>query len=607
MPMRTELQSRESSLPAPKEIQESWARSAGAGVSRSLAAAPLVMGVDALSVARERSDWHGLAREVLAPQLDTVQGAGHVLTLFDTSGRMLSSDGDPFVLERLDDIHFIPGADWSEDVVGTNGPGTALATGRAVHVVGPEHFCTAWHPWHCAAVPVRGPAGDVVGVLDVSGPRDRADTRVLQLARMLGLSVEQALLARAYRRQTLVLARYAELTAKYPLEALVALDADGQVLQATGPAKARGLPARLKLPVAGGGVAAPPPQAPWLEGASVHAVHEAAGARVGACLVMRENRRTLRRAHAAAATTRYTFGDLVGAGLRDTIALARSAATTSMPVLLLGESGVGKEVLAQAIHAASPRHDAPFVAVNCAALSRELVESELFGYVGGAFSGARADGAIGRFEAAHGGTLFLDEVGELPRSAQAALLRALQEHVVTPVGSTESRHVDVRIISATNRRLDDAVKDGSFRLDLLHRLNVIQVSVPPLRERLDDLPALEHLGAQLASEGLAVELPEAVRAAFDRHTWPGNVRELDNVLRRLAVIARERPPRVDDLPFKPSAPGATGNLQVQQLLDVIHSARNMAEAAARLGINRSTLYRQLERLGLKPRRTATPE
>ncbi len=599
--MQTELQSL-------KALHESWARSVDAGVSQALASAPLVMNVEALSVARERSDWHALAREVLAPQFDAVQSTGHVLTLFDTWGRMLSSDGDPFVLERLDDIHFIPGADWSEGAVGTNGPGTALATGRAVHVVGADHFCTAWHPWHCAAVPVRGPAGDVVGVLDVSGPSERADARVLQMACVLGMTVEQALLARSYRRQTLVLARYAELSAKYPLDALVALDADGQVLQATGPAKARGLPSRLKVSAVSGGLTTPPPQAPWLDGASVHAVHEDAGARAGLCLVMREQRKTLRRAQTTSATTRYHFEDLVGAGLREAVTLARSAASTSMPVLLLGESGVGKEVLAQSIHAVSARHDGPFIAVNCAALSRELVESELFGYVGGAFSGARADGAIGRFEAAHGGTLFLDEVGELPRSAQASLLRALQEHVVTPVGSTESRLVDVRIISATNRKLDDAVKDGSFRLDLLHRLNVLQVSVPPLRERLEDLPVLvEHLLAQLASEGLTVDLPDVVRVALGQHAWPGNVRELDNVLRRLSVIGRDRPVRVDDLPFKPSAPVSSGNLQVQQLLDVIHSARNMAEAATRLGINRSTLYRQLERLGLKPRRTATPE
>jgi transcriptional regulator with PAS, ATPase and Fis domain len=324
-------------------------------------------------------------------------------------------------------------------------------------------------------------------------------------------------------------------------------------------------------------------------------------------VVLREARKTLRRVTTQLAT-RYRFEDLVGHGLHASVALARSASSTHMPVLLLGESGVGKEVFAQAIHAESPRREGPFIAVNCAALSRELVESELFGYVGGAFSGARSEGAVGRFEAANGGTLFLDEIGDLPLPAQAALLRALQERVVTPVGSSQGRAVDVRVVSATNHRLDEAVKQGTFRLDLLHRLNVIAIAVPPLRERMGDLgPLVQHLSAAIEAEtGLRVSVPSEVRAVMERHTWPGNVRELDNVLRRLAVLGRDREVTVEDLPFAvaPAAHGA--DLQVQRLLDVIHSARNMAEAAAKLGINRSTLYRQLERLGLKPRRTATP-
>ncbi len=605
MPSQLQLPRREASLPVLGDIEQSWQRSLQAGVSPRLQAAPLVLGEDGLHAARARCDWLKVAEAVLTPQLEVVQGQGHVLTLFDAAGRMLCSVGDPFVLEQLDDIHFIPGADWSEAAAGTNGPGTALATGRPVHVVGPEHFCAAWHPWHCAAVPLHGPSGEVLGALDVSGPTQRADPRILQLARTLGVTVEQALLARAYRRQALVLARYAELTAKYPLDALLALDVDGRVLQATGAAKARGLPARVKVPPGATGLTQAPPHAPWLEGAAVHPVHDEQ-LRIGACLVVREARRMLRRAGpVASAAVRYRFEDVVGPGLRATVALTRSAAVTQMPVLVLGESGVGKELLAQAIHAESPRRDGPFVAVNCAALARDLVESELFGYVGGAFSGARSEGALGRFEAAHGGTLFLDEVGELPLPAQAALLRALQEKVVTPVGSVEGRPVDVRIVSATNRKLEDAVKQGTFRLDLLHRLNVIAVEVPPLRARMGDLgPLVEHLVASIEVEtGLRVQVPPAVRAALERHDWPGNVRELENVLRRLAVLGRDREVTVEDLPFAPAVKSGGADVQVQRLLEVIHSARNMAEAAARLGINRSTLYRQLERLGLRPART----
>ncbi len=602
-----QLERRGASAPVLKDIQQSWERSLLAGVSPGLASAPLVFKEDGLLLAREASDWCELAESVLTPQLEVVQGSGHVLTLFDADGRMLCSAGDPFVLEQLDDIHFIPGSDWSEAAAGTNGPGTALATGKAVHIVGSEHFVAAWHPWHCAAVPIHGPGNELLGALDVSGPTQRADPRILQLARVLGVTVEQALLARSYRRQSLVLSRYAELTARYSGDALVALDASGRVLQSTSIASARGLPERLKIPAGVTGLSAPPPQARWLEGASVYPVMEGS-VRIGACLVSRESKPTTRRASAIPSSqVRYRFSHLVGEGLANAVSLARSAASTPMPVLLLGESGVGKEVFAQSIHAESQRRSGPFVAVNCAAISRDLLESELFGYVGGAFSGAKSEGAIGRIEAANGGTLFLDEIGELPMPAQAALLRVLQERVVSPVGSAEARPVDVRLISATNRKLDEAVTQGRFRLDLLHRLNVIAVEVPALRERMTDVPALvEHLSRTIEQEtGLAVRLTDEVREALGRHMWPGNVRELQNVLSRLAVLGRERPVTVKDLPFTPAPASAGGvNHQMQHLLDVIHSAKNMAEAAEKLGINRSTLYRQLERLGLKPGRTA---
>ncbi|MCU0696369.1 MAG: sigma-54-dependent Fis family transcriptional regulator [Myxococcaceae bacterium] len=608
--MRVEMEHRliEASTPLLREVRESWSRCAEVGLSRELRAAPLVLDEEGLFTRRQRSPWLVEAEAALAPHIELVQGSGHVLTLFDTEGIMLASAGDPFVLEQLDDIHFVPGANWSEERAGTNGPGTALATRRPAHIVGPEHFCGAWHPWHCAAVPVWSPAGDLLGALDVSGPARRADSRIFALARLLGTTVEQALRTSALERQARVLSRYAELCVRAPGEALVAVDAEGVVLQATGAAKARGLPERLLVPPNVTGLQAGPPQASWLAGATVVPLVDG-GRRVGACLVQREAaRRPSRRALAVTPNgTRYTFADLAGAGLREVVALARSVAPTTLPVLVTGESGVGKEVVAQAIHVDSARPDGPFVAVNCAALARDLVESELFGYVGGAFSGARSNGAPGRFEAAHGGTLFLDEVGELPPTAQAALLRALQEKVITPVGGTEARQVDVRLIAATNRDLSHAVKVGLFRLDLLHRLNVIEVKVPPLRERLGDLPVLvEHLSAVVESElGLPVRLGDAVRERLARHDWPGNVRELENVLRRLAVLGRERPVTEHDLPFDAAAPVRLDG-QVQRLLDVIHSTKNMAEAAARLGINRSTLYRQLERLGLKPGRTATP-
>lgn len=242
------------------------------------------------------------------------------------------------------------------------------------------------------------------------------------------------------------------------------------------------------------------------------------------------------------------------------------------------------------------------------------MESELFGYVEGAFSGASSGGSAGEFEHAHRGTIFLDEVGDLPLAAQAALLRVLQEQEVTPVGAARARKVDVRVVAATNRRLDEAVRSGRFRLDLFHRLNVIAVTLPPLRDRPGDLPALvDHLRPRVEKEtGFALELDEAVERALAAHHWPGNVRELENCLMKLAVAAQGRPVRLEHLPWRPAAPGlglgGTGasDARAAQLQEVVRTSKSMTEAAAVLGVTRSTLYRQLERLNLKPGRTVVP-
>ena len=297
----------------------------------------------------------------------------------------------------------------------------------------------------------------------------------------------------------------------------------------------------------------------------------------------------------------------------DVLELAETVAPTESTVLITGESGSGKEVLARYIHALSGRAEANFFSVNCGALPEGLLESELFGHVKGAFTGAVRD-KIGLFEAANGGTLFLDEIAEMSPATQVRLLRALQEREVIPVGSTEVRLIDVRILAATNSDLNEEIRRGSFRSDVYYRLNVIALHLPPLRERKDDIPMLDlrFLGAFSAREGQKT-LGDDVLEVLCAYDWPGNVRELENALERAAVVAPKEEIAVADLPEVVRAtdakPLVTDHLPSNPSMEVIERAYiqwvltaeggNKSKAAEVLGIDPSTLYRKLNRYGIE--------
>ncbi len=325
------------------------------------------------------------------------------------------------------------------------------------------------------------------------------------------------------------------------------------------------------------------------------------------------------------------FDEIVGAApqFRAALAIAAKAARARVPVLIEGESGVGKEVVAEAIHAASPRAKRPMEIVNCGAIPANLVESELFGHEKGAFTGA-FERKIGRFQEADGGTLFLDEVGEMPMEAQVKLLRLLQTGEIQPIGARHAREVDVRVIAATNKSLAAEVEAGRFREDLYYRLNVVQVAIPPLRERAADIPALaRHLLARIAEQpGLRpLGITDDALTLLGAYDWPGNVRQLQNALFRAAVLCdgdgltRADFPQIAQLalgrpeqpPAPPNASGSAGitlfrpdgNLRALDEIeaDVIrlaigHYRGRMTEVARRLGIGRSTLYRKLGELGI---------
>jgi two-component system response regulator HydG len=299
-------------------------------------------------------------------------------------------------------------------------------------------------------------------------------------------------------------------------------------------------------------------------------------------------------------------------GFLEVLELAETVAPTDSTILLSGESGTGKEVIARYVHALSERSEGPFFSINCGALPESLLESELFGHVRGAFTGAVKD-KDGLLLAARGGTFFLDEIGEMTPATQVKLLRALQEREVIPVGATESRPVDVRIIAATNRDLEEEIRRGTFRSDLYYRLNVIALHLPPLRERRDDIPLLSrHFLSRRDPDEPSPELSEEAKDALLAYDWPGNVRELENALERAAVVSEGGSIRAEHLPERviepPAARLIADQIPANPPMEVIERAYiewvlraeggNKSRAAEVLGIDPSTLYRKLNRYGL---------
>jgi DNA-binding NtrC family response regulator len=318
----------------------------------------------------------------------------------------------------------------------------------------------------------------------------------------------------------------------------------------------------------------------------------------------------------------YGFDQLIGSGaaMRRVFETIQKVAQTDLSVMIQGESGTGKELVAQALHSSSERRSRPFVAVNCAAINRELVESELFGHEKGAFTGADRR-RIGRFESADGGTIFLDEIGDMGPETQAKVLRVLEERQLERVGSTETIEVDVRVVCATHRDLEEEIEAGRFREDLYYRLKVVEIELPPLRERVEDLGALADRFLGQVAERLGREkkpLGGAALARLARHPWPGNVRELRNVLERAAVLAAgpeigeadlqlspdarpEAPAAADlELPFADAKRRTVESFEREYLSEALREHDgNVSRTASAIGMVRQSLQQKIRELGLK--------
>ncbi|MCR4431886.1 MAG: sigma 54-interacting transcriptional regulator [Tepidanaerobacteraceae bacterium] len=339
------------------------------------------------------------------------------------------------------------------------------------------------------------------------------------------------------------------------------------------------------------------------------------GKPAGAVMSFQKMSELRRLAHSLTRPVMVTFDDIIyeSRKMKEIIDLARTIAHGDSTVLLRGESGTGKELFARAIHMASSRKDRPFVAVNCAAIPDTLLESELFGYADGTFTGARKGGRQGLFEFAHHGTIFLDEIGELPPYVQAKLLRVLQEGSVRRLGEMEEMHVDIRVIAATNRPLEEMIARGDFRQDLFYRLNVIPIYLPPLREHKEDIPVLVNYFINKFNQRLGKKVQGISTEAIDclmRYDWPGNVRELENVMERAMNLSAENKINIRDIVI--NAPNflasphekyfhlkdAVRETEKETLMRALSQGGSARKAAKILGVSHTTVIKKIKKYGL---------
>lgn len=594
-----------------------------------------------------------IARSILTNLCYFIAGSGFVVMLSDEQGYIMDIMGDNDTLANAGKYNLSQGANWAEKAAGTNGIGTALATQKPIQVSGAEHYCQRNHFWTCSAAPIFDKNKQIIGVLQMSGPALKAHLHTLGMVVAAVESISSQLKAQKTNRELTLLNHRINNILFNVSEGIIVTDEKGLILLANSAAEKILLKRESELK--GSSVTEFIAKEAVIKGmlttgqlyhdleltvkrensslnclSSGMPIKDDLGHISGGLIYLKplDGRPAKLVGGFSEPKAAFQFENILGKSeeFKKTIKLAKIAAGNSSHVLLQGESGTGKEVLAQGIHNSSSRRRGPFVAINCGAIPRELIGSELFGYEGGSFTGAKQGGRPGKFELASGGTLFLDEIGDMPLEQQVALLRVLQDQCITRIGGDKTIRTDVRIICASNKNLRLEAAKGNFREDLFFRLNVILIPLPPLRQRREDIPLLFNSFFETTCRKLAVPIPPIDPGLFEyfkEYDWPGNVRELQNVVERMVNLANGQSIGLEQLPEelltpRPiKAPSADRNLwetiaaektkirglleqnEYHEIMDRMFAANwNLSQVAREMGISRTTLYKKMKKLNI---------
>jgi len=631
------------------QLYEAWKRCRKMGVNPAQTNAYEVLSKKALDDLRSKQE---LFMQVSMPTLKNlfsfVAGSGFTVVLSDENGFILEVFGDENVRDAAQTGNWIPGASWSEASAGNNVIGTAIYLDRPLSFTGYEHYCHCSHHWVGAGAPIHDSEGRIIGAVALAGTIDKAHAHSLGMAVAAANAIEiQLEMKKAWDASELA-NQYKQIIMNSIYEGLFVTDKEGNItlvnrrikeILNTPEVKLRGKNIRelfsenfirfiaANLEKRAGQI---------IDAQDELVIGEKrikctitcrqitiSGETEGMVFVINEIARVKKLVNKILTqNARFAFEDIIGKNAKfiETIKVARTVAPRESNILLLGESGSGKDVFAQAIHNASMRRSGPFVAINCGAIPKELIGSELFGYAEGAFTGAVKGGKMGKFELADGGTLFLDEIGEMPTEQQKSFLRVLEEKWISRIGGHDPIPVDVRIIAATNKDLLQETKKGTFRQDLYYRLNVFTIQMVPLRERKDDIKLLAEafIAKNSAENESSITIAAEVWDMFMRYDWPGNVRELQNVLERAMVLAEGQllTRELFDLPDQENNKSeiftekdleetthpirsSLKRHEAEMLKGILHAnSWNISKTSADLGISRTTLYRKIALLGI---------
>ncbi|OWW12098.1 sigma-54-dependent Fis family transcriptional regulator [Bacillus sp. MB353a] len=512
-----------------ERISESWHRCKEANVDPHINKGQKILSSNIFQDQKKKSE---IFLDIAIPQIQnmrkTIDELQMMALLIDPDGYVLSLSGNEQTLKRAKHINFIEGVKWTEAAVGTNAIGTALEIEEAIMISGTEHYSVASHSWSCAAAPIHNDDGKLIGVLDFSCPIEFSHPYMLGMVTSIAHAIERECSIRVHQNELHLIHRFLDVIDSD--EQVVICNHRDVIVSASKRVRERvcnwsrmkladlmhyGLKTKLEVPIYSN------------------------NRMIGKCIYVKENKQ-VKSFSTFPFINGITFPGVIGtsSAFQHTLEEIKLVSPTDASVYVCGETGVGKEYVARAIHENSPRKNGPFIAVNCGALPKELMESELFGYAEGAFTGARRQGYKGKFEQADGGTIFLDEIGEVPPEMQVALLRVLQERTVTPIGSSKEVPVNIRIITATHKDLLRLVEEGKFRQDLYYRLHVYPLYVPSLIERKEDIPYFIQQFCERKNWNIV--FPKSICNQFALHTWPGNIRELLNVLERIYILSQGR-------------------------------------------------------------------